>query len=282
MAVCQTDRHDAGRPAGTARHLQDIHRLSVRKGIVVRGAGTRETVADAGYRLAHRPAVRQRNLHGLSLLRATAIFRRHADQAMISLYNTRDPYMVRNALEQGRQSIVADGITMSRYPSGIASVHFVFLALLDLHRIRLLALPRRRRVPENAVARFPRRAVVVRRIPARRSFAGLYPHWFFADWASNFDGGEPIREKEGNSAFRICCSSWGSMQWPKWNRLSASRCTGSGSVKWPMRSEERSVRNTGTKTRSVRRHVRPAQLLATRQRTGRPAGRRKRERSEKP
>ena len=36
-------------------------------------------------------------------------------QAMISLYNTRDPYMVRNALEQGRQSIVADGITMSRY-----------------------------------------------------------------------------------------------------------------------------------------------------------------------
>ena len=66
-------------PLELQRHLRDIHRLSVRKGIVVRGAGTRETVADAGYRLAHRPAVRQRNLHGLSLLRATAIFRRHAD-----------------------------------------------------------------------------------------------------------------------------------------------------------------------------------------------------------
>ena len=31
---------------------------------------------------------------------------------------------------------------------------------------------------------------------------GYIPHWFFADWASNFDGGEPIREKEGNSAFQ--------------------------------------------------------------------------------
>lgn len=32
-------------------------------------------------------------------------------QAMITLYNTRDTCMVKNALEQGRQSIVADGIT---------------------------------------------------------------------------------------------------------------------------------------------------------------------------
>ena len=37
-------------------------------------------------------------------------------QAMITLYNTHDAYMVKNAIEQGRQSVVADGITMSRYP----------------------------------------------------------------------------------------------------------------------------------------------------------------------
>ena len=30
---------------------------------------------------------------------------------MISMYNTSDPYMVKNALEQGRQSMVAEGIT---------------------------------------------------------------------------------------------------------------------------------------------------------------------------
>ena len=28
------------------------------------------------------------------------------------------------------------------------------------------------------------------------------PHWFFVDWAAGFDYGEPIREKEGNSALQ--------------------------------------------------------------------------------
>ena len=42
-------------------------------------------------------------------------------QAMITLYNTHDAYMVKNAIEQGRQSVVADGITMSRYPSSYIS-----------------------------------------------------------------------------------------------------------------------------------------------------------------
>lgn len=28
------------------------------------------------------------------------------------------------------------------------------------------------------------------------------PHWFFGDWASNFEAGEPFREKDGNSAFQ--------------------------------------------------------------------------------
>ena len=32
-------------------------------------------------------------------------------QAMISLYNTHDPYMVKNAIEQGRQSIVAETLS---------------------------------------------------------------------------------------------------------------------------------------------------------------------------
>ena len=37
-------------------------------------------------------------------------------QALITLYNTRDRYMARNAIEQGRQSIVSDGITMKPLP----------------------------------------------------------------------------------------------------------------------------------------------------------------------
>lgn len=31
---------------------------------------------------------------------------------------------------------------------------------------------------------------------------GYVPHWFFADWAAGFQSGEPVREKEGNSAFQ--------------------------------------------------------------------------------
>ena len=36
---------------------------------------------------------------------------------MVTLFNTRDGHMVKNALEQGRQSMTADGLTMSRYPT---------------------------------------------------------------------------------------------------------------------------------------------------------------------
>ena len=35
-------------------------------------------------------------------------------------------FMVRNALEQGRQSMVADGLTMSRYPSYVHQCHLLF------------------------------------------------------------------------------------------------------------------------------------------------------------
>lgn len=44
-------------------------------------------------------------------------------QAMITMFNTRDDRLVRCALEQGRRSLVPDGITMSRYPSSLPSVH---------------------------------------------------------------------------------------------------------------------------------------------------------------
>ena len=115
-------------------------------------------------------------------------------QAMISLYNTRDPYMVRNALEQGRQSIVADGITMSRYPSGLHQ----FISSFSLYWICTGYDYWRYRGDEEYLKTL---------LPAFRGVLSWYegflredhslgyiPHWFFADWASNFDGGEPIRK----------------------------------------------------------------------------------------
>lgn len=123
-------------------------------------------------------------------------------QAMITLYNTRDPYMVKNAIEQGRQSIVSEGITMSRYPS---SVH-QFISSFSLWWICMGHDYWMLRGDEEYVKSL---------LPAYRGVLSWYeqwlkedyslgyvPHWFFADWAAGLSYGEPIREKEGNSAFQ--------------------------------------------------------------------------------
>lgn len=121
-------------------------------------------------------------------------------QAMISMYNTNDPYMVKNAIEQGRQSMVADGITMSRYPS---SVH-QFISSFSLWWICMGHDYWMYRGDEEYMRTL---------LPAYRQVLSWYeqwlkpdyslsyvPHWFFLDWAAGLDYGEPIREKEGNSA----------------------------------------------------------------------------------
>lgn len=123
-------------------------------------------------------------------------------QAMITLYNTRDPYMVKNAIEQGRQSMVMDGITMSRYPS---SVH-QFISSFSLWWICMGHDYWMYRGDE---------AYMKTLLPAYRQVLSWYeqwlkpdysldyvPHWFFADWAAGFNYGEPVREKKGNSAFQ--------------------------------------------------------------------------------
>jgi len=123
-------------------------------------------------------------------------------QAMITMYNTRDPYMVKNAMEQGRQSMVADGITMSRYPSSLHQ----FISSFSLWWIQMGHDYWMYRGDE---------AYMKTLLPAYRNVLSWYeqwmkpdyslgyvPHWFFADWAGGFDYGEPVREKEGNSAFQ--------------------------------------------------------------------------------
>lgn len=123
-------------------------------------------------------------------------------QMLVSLYNTRDDKMVRNAIEQGRQSIVAEGLTQSRYPSDpyqlIPSFSLWWICMgHDYWTYR----------GEDAWLRSL--------LPAHRGILSWYeallkpdyslasvPYWFFADWAAEFYGGDPIREKEGNSAFQ--------------------------------------------------------------------------------
>ncbi|MDR2388994.1 MAG: glycoside hydrolase [Tannerellaceae bacterium] len=123
-------------------------------------------------------------------------------QAMITLYNTRDTSLVKYALEQGRRSIVADGITMSRYPSGlhqfIPSFSLWWICMgHDYWMYRGDEIYLRDLLPSF-------RGVISwyeRLLKPDKSLARV-PEWFFADWADGFPNGEPIREKDGNSAFQ--------------------------------------------------------------------------------
>lgn len=124
-------------------------------------------------------------------------------QALITMFNTHDTLLVRNALEQGRQSIVADGITKSRYPSDrrqfISSFSLLWVCMgHDYWMYR------------------GDEAYLKTLLPAWRGVLAWYeqwlkedgslsrvPHWYFADWVKSFpNGGEPIRERDGNSAFQ--------------------------------------------------------------------------------
>ncbi len=122
-------------------------------------------------------------------------------QTMVTLYNTRDDRLVLAALEQGRRSIVPDGITMSRYPSHLHQ----FIPSFSLWWIGMGYDYWMYRGGE---------AYLRTLLPAYRgilSWFELYlrpdytlrriPYWFFADW-SGTPYGEPVREAEGNSAFQ--------------------------------------------------------------------------------
>lgn len=123
-------------------------------------------------------------------------------QAMITLYNTRDTCLVKQAIEQGRRSLTPEGITASRYPSYarqlIPSYSLCWIGMgYDYWMYR---------GDETYIKTL---------LPAHRSILAWYeqwlkpdysldyiPYWFFADWAYGFPNGEPVREEHGNSAFQ--------------------------------------------------------------------------------
>ena len=123
-------------------------------------------------------------------------------QAMITMYNTHDSLMPRHAIEQGRMSMTADGITQSRYPSSspqmISSYSLSWIG--SLHDYWLM---------------HDDRAWLKRYLPAARSILAYYegflrsdmslshiPHWFFADWAKGLSNGEPNYGSDGTSAYQ--------------------------------------------------------------------------------
>ncbi|MDR2674907.1 MAG: alpha-L-rhamnosidase [Opitutaceae bacterium] len=124
-------------------------------------------------------------------------------QAMVTMYNTRDTRLVKNALEHGRQSVVPDGITMSRYPSAVHQ----FIPTFSLWWICMGHDYWMYRGDEDYLKTL---------LPAWRGVISFYeqllkpdhslarvPYWYFADWTAGFaNAGEPPREKDGGSAFQ--------------------------------------------------------------------------------
>ena len=123
-------------------------------------------------------------------------------QTMVTMFNTNDMAMVRQALEMGRMSMVADGLTYSRYPHNvpqmISSYSLSWTGMIydywmyrgDDAYVRTL-LPQTRSIM-SWYEQYLREDGSLDRIP----------YWYFCDWASNFGGGEPIREEKGNSAYQ--------------------------------------------------------------------------------
>lgn len=122
-------------------------------------------------------------------------------QAMITMYNTRDAYMVRHALEQGRRSMISDGITRSRYPSDV----FQMIPSFSIWWIGTAYDYWMYRGDE---------AYLKTLLPAFRSVMSWYesflgedcslygvPYWFFIDWADGLPGGQPLADGSGASAY---------------------------------------------------------------------------------
>lgn len=123
-------------------------------------------------------------------------------QAMITMFNTKDSCMVKQAIDFGKRSLTPEGITMSRYPSN--SVQFI--PSYSLSWIGMSYDYWMYRGDDNYVRSL---------LPAIRRVLSWYeqwlkndysleriPYWFFIDWADGFVEGEPYREKKGNSALQ--------------------------------------------------------------------------------
>lgn len=122
-------------------------------------------------------------------------------QAMITMYNTRDEWMVKHMIEQGRQSICPDGITQSRYPGFVHQYipTFSLFWISTIHDYWMM------RGDEQYCKTL---------IPAVRGILNWFesylgedsclhglPYWIFGDWCDELPHGVFPQGADGRSAF---------------------------------------------------------------------------------
>ncbi|MBQ3722273.1 MAG: glycoside hydrolase [Bacteroidales bacterium] len=121
-------------------------------------------------------------------------------QALVTMFNTRDTCLVRNLLEQGRQSLNADGLMASRYPSHILQdiAPYALFWLNTCHDWWMY------RGDESYLKTLlPAMRSTLRWFSERLGPDGLLHHvpsWNFADWANLANGSFPT-DAEGRSAY---------------------------------------------------------------------------------
>ena len=122
-------------------------------------------------------------------------------QAMATLYNVHDDRLVRSAIDHGRQSIIADGITMSRYPSNLHQ----FIPSFSVWWIGTIYDYWMYRGDDAFVAKnlpFMRMVLDYYEQHLRNDASLSYiPYWFFTDWTFKTRG-EPPRMTDGRSSIQ--------------------------------------------------------------------------------
>ncbi|MCB2074675.1 MAG: alpha-L-rhamnosidase [Novosphingobium sp.] len=120
-------------------------------------------------------------------------------EALISLYNSGDDRLMRNAIELFEQSRIPEGITASRYPSADPQ----FIPPFSLWWVAMIHDYWMHRDDPKFVERFlpGTRSVLswFERHLDRNGMLGPMPWWNFLDWNPSFENGTAPGAKDGNS-----------------------------------------------------------------------------------
>jgi hypothetical protein len=123
-------------------------------------------------------------------------------QAMVSLYNSGDDRLMRNAIEQIANSMLAEGITESRYPHNIhqeiPTFSLIWISMLHdyyMYRSDTNFVKNQLRIERQVLSFF-------HKFQQADGSVKNAPYWDFTDWADGpgWDGGVAPIDKDGNSS----------------------------------------------------------------------------------
>lgn len=120
-------------------------------------------------------------------------------QALLHYYLSRDRRLARNAIDQFGWSIQPDGLTMSRYPTRVQQIIPGFSLIWSMMLVDSLHYDD---APTDWADRSNDCQRVCEAVRKRWTSPGVPEHWWFLDWADNWNAGIPPNSWK-NSAFEL-------------------------------------------------------------------------------